>query len=608
MKRLLLLAISILFLLNAYSQTYSASIHQDGRFITAYFGRNAFRDAYNAASDGQIITLSEGEYTALDGPVTKSVSIIGYGGFITSSGYETAKYTLIKNLSIEADNVKVEGIYISGTITIGACKGTSIRHCDIRTATASQLHEDTRIEQCAVGNLNILGTSKNLIVSNTTIDCMDRNAESNMATFQNCVIYTWYPNSHYAVYRNCVLGYDGYGTIYPALPSLYYNTVFTSLYRFNEDASYSNSALTTPPSLNQDGQCTFSCRTLSFTSMFGLYKSFPADPWDVPNGSDGKPVGPMGGTGFVIYPDVPRGYGTIDTKMEADKTIHVYVRAYSNNPAATGLTKYRYCWNGRFHDMQEGTMLYKNGQYYIDTNFRIPDEVIADRNYALGKCYLDLFIYDNTGACSPMVGATIFDQDPPVVTLEELPEIVNDRRLQIRWMGKDDWSGIQDYTVVIEKEQGVYSSEKKFVTTSTEYLFEEVEDGLYYIYVLARDSVGNESARGYSGQYVSFYYMDTEPPVTSFTVNNVSQGSVKASSSGAHIMWSATDNEAGVKKYNVYYSEENGPFILWKPDLTEPGAYFYGQKGHTYRIIVTATDKNENAEEIKPERAIQVIF
>lgn len=594
-------------MLTVLSQTYSASVHQNGRFITAYFGWNAFRNAYNAASDGQTITLSEGEYTALDGPVSKAVSIIGYGAFTTASGYETPKYTSIKNLSIEADGVRIEGIYVSGTVTIGACKGTLIKHCCIQTITASQSHEDTRIEQCAINNLNILGGAKNLTVSNSTIDCMDYNTESNMATFQNCVIYTWYPNSHYAVYRNCVLGYDGNGTIYPALPSLYYNTVFTCLYRYNEDASYSNTALTTAPSLNQNAQCTFSCRTLSFTSMFGLYKSSPANPQNVPNGSDGKPVGPAGGTGFVIYPDVPRGYGTIDTRMGADQTIHVYVRAYSNNPAATGLTKYRYCWNGRFGEMQEGAMLYNNGLYYIDMNLRVPDEVIADRDYALGKCYLDLFIYDDTGACSPMVGATISDQDPPVVTLEKLPEEVNNRKLLIRWTGKDDWSGVQDYTLVIEVDRGVWSYDETFVTTDTEYLYEAKDDGNRTIYVLARDSVGNESTKS-NEQVVLFRYIDLEPPVTTFTVNNVSEGSVKASSSGANIMWSATDNDVGVKKYNVYYAEENGPFILWKSDLTEPGAFFYGQKGHTYRIVVTATDNNDNVEEIEPARAIQVVF
>lgn len=600
---------SCAFIQPCFAQGYTATVHEGDKLIGAYFGVNAFRYAYNNASDGQTITLSEGDYKPLDSPIRKSLKIIGNSAFIVSMGYYTeVDHTNISNITIEADNVHIEGIYSSETVKLGAIRNLLIRRCYFWNLIAEKQHESTIIDQTVIRNHNALAKSRNLIVTNSTIDQMDANTESNMATFQNCVIYTWFPHMHIGIFRNCVLGYNGSGTIYTQQPSKHYNNVFTSLYRFDEDASYSNNALTTPPSLSYNPSCNFDCTTQSFTSMFYTYKNYPADPMDIPLGSDGTPIGPAGGSGFRIYPDVPRGVGYIDTKLGPNNMIHVNVKGLSYNYAATKIVKYRYWWNNRSNNIVEGPVPFIDGEYLMDINIRVPDEVVADRDYALGKCYLDLLLYDDAGACSPMITGTVTDQDAPIVTLEKLPEEVNDGKLMIKWSAIDDWSGVKDYTLEAYIELGVNSYSDKFTTTNQEYLYETLDDKTVAFSISARDSVGNQSAQT-AYQYVKFHYIDTEPPLTTFAVNNVGKGTVTASSAtGANITWNATDNHDGVKSYNVYYSEETGPFILWMPDTQAGNAVFYGTKGKVYRIIVTATDNNNNAEDISAERAVIVTF
>lgn len=606
---LVFILVSCAFVQPCFAQGYTATVHEGDKLVGAYFGENAFRYAYDNASDGQTITLSEGYYNSLDGPIRKSLKIIGNSAFIIGMGYYTeVDHTNISNITIEADNVHIEGIYSSETVKLGAIKNLVIRRCYFRNLIAENIHEATVIDQSVVINHSALAKSKNLFVKNSTIDQMDGNTESNMATFQNSVIYTWYPHMHAGVFINCVLGYNGYGTINTQQPSEYYNTVFTSLYRYDEDASYSNNALTTAPSLSYNPSCNFNCTTRSFTSMFYTYKIYPADPMDMPAGSDGTPIGPAGGTGFRIYPDTPRGVGFIDTKLGPDNMIHANVKGMSYNPAATKIAKYRYWWNNRSNNIVEGPVPYTDGEYRIDMSIRVPDEIIADRDYALGKCYLNFLLYDDAGVSSPMITETITDQDAPVVTLENLPEEVNDGKLLIKWSGKDDWSGVKDYTLEAYVERGVYSYSDKFTTTDQEYLYETFEDKTVAFSISARDSVGNESVPT-AYQYVRFHYIDTEPPVTTFTVNNVDKGIVMASSAtGVSITWNATDNHDGVKSYNVYYSEGPGPFILWMPDTQVESTVFYGAKGKDYRIIVTATDNNNNAEDINPQRSVIVVF
>lgn len=93
-------------------------------------------------------------------------------------------------------------------------------------------------------------------------------------------------------------------------------------------------------------------------------------------------------------------------------------------------------------------------------------------------------------------------------------------------------------------------------------------------------------------------YPDVYPPVTTLKVTK--------DGDNAKFTWQA--NEDGVRDYNVYYSENGEPYVLWKPNITLQEATFRGQKGCTYRFLVTARDINGNYEAMDNNNSVKVEF
>ncbi len=62
------------------------------------------------------------------------------------------------------------------------------------------------------------------------------------------------------------------------------------------------------------------------------------------------------------------------------------------------------------------------------------------------------------------------------------------------------------------------------------------------------------------------------------------------------VSWSGTDNlhGSGVASYNVFASENGGPFVLWQADTTDTTATYNGEAGHTYAFYSVATDNAGN--------------
>jgi hypothetical protein len=87
--------------------------------------------------------------------------------------------------------------------------------------------------------------------------------------------------------------------------------------------------------------------------------------------------------------------------------------------------------------------------------------------------------------------------------------------------------------------------------------------------------------------------LDAGTPQSQVTLsNNVSLGNTFI------VSWSGTDNngESGLAGYNVYVSDNGGPFQLWLGNTTLTSAAFTGEPGHTYSFYSTATDNAGNAQ------------
>jgi hypothetical protein len=58
------------------------------------------------------------------------------------------------------------------------------------------------------------------------------------------------------------------------------------------------------------------------------------------------------------------------------------------------------------------------------------------------------------------------------------------------------------------------------------------------------------------------------------------------------VQWSGQEEASGsgIAHYDVYVSDNDGPFVLWLNDTTETSANFTGEDTHTYAFYSTATD------------------
>ena len=165
---------------------------------------------------------------------------------------------------------------------------------------------------------------------NCTInDFSDANTSSNIGRIFNCVIYyysSWYDihKKPYAIYKNCLLGAEALmgssASIACTAPSeFYYNVGF---YVGNASGTVTFSTSSTSLASNNSGR--------SYGDLFNGEILYPAKLQNTPNGEDGTPVGPYGGTGFSQYPSIPRIISSMidgSTNDEGKINVKVEVKA-----------------------------------------------------------------------------------------------------------------------------------------------------------------------------------------------------------------------------------------------------------------------------------------
>ena len=98
-----------------------------------------------------------------------------------------------------------------------------------------------------------------------------------------------------------------------------------------------------------------------------------------------------------------------------------------------------------------------------------------------------------------------------------------------------------------------------------------------------------------------------EPVVTNETLNTI-DGDLPSSQVNAlpaqqsdpnfEVTWSGDDGAgSGIREYDVYFLEDNGPFVPWFYNTTESSAIFPGEPGRTYAFFSIARDNVGNVED-----------
>jgi len=71
------------------------------------------------------------------------------------------------------------------------------------------------------------------------------------------------------------------------------------------------------------------------------------------------------------------------------------------------------------------------------------------------------------------------------------------------------------------------------------------------------------------------------------------------------VSWSGQDNPggSGIDSFNIYVSDDSGPYTLWQHDTTATSATFSGVNGHTYDFNSIAFDNAGNVQSDPTGRA-----
>ena len=99
------------------------------------------------------------------------------------------------------------------------------------------------------------------------------------------------------------------------------------------------------------------------------------------------------------------------------------------------------------------------------------------------------------------------------------------------------------------------------------------------------------------------HIIDTEAPVSTM----LPLPSVTYEDS-VSISWSGIDNAAGIAYFDIYCSENNGEYFVWKEHTNKVSEQFKGEKGNIYSFFAVATDSLGYTENMKTDKEAFVEF
>jgi hypothetical protein len=73
------------------------------------------------------------------------------------------------------------------------------------------------------------------------------------------------------------------------------------------------------------------------------------------------------------------------------------------------------------------------------------------------------------------------------------------------------------------------------------------------------------------------------------------------------VSWSGTDTGAGIDHYDIYVSQNGGPFDIWKPFTAASSAIYVGLAGDSYRFSTVATDGVEHSQAVPGTPSASVV-
>ena len=210
MKRIIFAICTILCANVLMAQEQLAALkHNDS--ISVYYGASAFVQAYNAAAHGDIITLSDGIFTA-PSVVRKGITVRGNGAVADTARRSTGTYFMesfdVYNLG-DSLHFEAEGIYFYDFQAVSSYD-TKLTRCYVNFLSHSP---GLQAMNCIIRGYNDGATLNSPTVHNNTyINCVLKCAASSSpaslpsrAICNNCIIIGTKGYGNYYQYNNCVV-------------------------------------------------------------------------------------------------------------------------------------------------------------------------------------------------------------------------------------------------------------------------------------------------------------------------------------------------------------------------------------------------------------------
>ena len=302
-KTILLLLVFCAALMTNAQNDEPTAILQHGDQATVYTGANAFQLAYNAAANGDVITLSAGTFNAPTSRLSKSLSIYG-AGFEMDETTGTDKTLINGKLMLEGiSDAILEGFYVQGDIeSVYGMTNTIISRCYVTGKITTFAITDSQINQCYIGDAITKGSSANYLatnlhISNSSISWVGNYASPNSIYIDHCLVRDRFGGSANATnnantYTNCI--FTGSGT-YTANGSLMTNCIYVNESYVNTQATLTNCYQVDLADIFADGE----------NADYSVERTYQLQQPNVWVGTDGTPIGPSGGLGWIKYPSTP---------------------------------------------------------------------------------------------------------------------------------------------------------------------------------------------------------------------------------------------------------------------------------------------------------------
>lgn len=317
MKKLIMVLTAIVVNVSAaFAQdTFVATLEHNGEY-TNFYNNTALTAAYNAAEDGDVITLSSGTFTCPN--ITKGVTIRGIGLAQLEQNKKTYISTAFDVYAQDASRtVNLEGLYLQNTMNIysdGSAETAGTvniikTRCNAVNVLEKNSPTDTTTVKVNFYNCWMNGEFKSNSASYTDIKvmncyitgmCWTTRSEVSNTMFRNCYLYfADFRYMAYSAFENSIIRYSG--SSYDALPSsaIAINSITMSYNGYNDGGVFRN--------ISYNENCTDISSKTDLSTVFSDQANFILQEEFAKKylGTDGKEVGMYGGIGYttkVRYP------------------------------------------------------------------------------------------------------------------------------------------------------------------------------------------------------------------------------------------------------------------------------------------------------------------